>query len=128
MWLDCADAHQQMYTTIDADAHNYVDPFRSEAAGLWKTEKNHDSVQNMAAAVFLSLGCIGQGLDHVVSEYSSEASSMGIRLGVFGVDQKKTQQKLDQMDVEEVIGASYTAWGVFNFITYVTVSSSAHSS
>ena len=105
-----------MYCTLDTEAHAFVDLFRQEALTRWEEASKHDTVLNMASAVLLSLGCIGQGKDHVVSEYSSQASSMGLRLGLLAVESSVTKEKMNHMDSEELIMASYTAWGCFNYI------------
>jgi hypothetical protein len=115
-----------MYSSIDYEANDLVDQFRHEAIVRYAAESKSDSMLNIAAAIFLSLGCIGRGKDGVVTDYLSEATSMGARMGLFGVGPDFANAKLSQMGYDEVQAACYTAWGVFNSITYVNTPQPNH--
>lgn len=97
-------------------------PFCTEAERLWAIEREagHDTVANMAAAELLCLGYLGQGRDHAILYYVSEASEMGIRMGLFGVkDQDGAEVQPDMADIidDDARWRSHAAWGVFNWIT-----------
>lgn len=106
-----------MYSTIDPEAKGFVKQFRREIRALWANSPVKDSIINVQSAVFMSLGWIGQGKNHIVSDYLSTAVAMGTRLGLFGVAAKTAREKIRNLDPDDVVAASYTAWGVFNYIT-----------
>lgn len=102
-----------MYTTIDPEAQALASLFRKDAERLWQTERRHDSILNMATAQFLSLAYVGHGKDHAVLAYLAEASNMGVRMGLFGVKDRKSPSPCDTSSAYQ-----YAAWGVFNWIVY----------
>lgn len=118
-----------MYSGIDSKTYVLVTSFCTEAERLWLIERRNgrDSIMNAAAAEFLCLGYVGQGRDHAVLTYISEASEMGVRMGLFGVDDNDaTSKTLKQAGVTDKAKSArrHAAWGVFNWIT---LSHSAHS-
>ncbi|KAK0755994.1 hypothetical protein N5P37_011462, partial [Trichoderma harzianum] len=76
----------QMYTAVDPSIDIHTATLCTEAENLWKTEKESDSILNLIAALFLSLGYLGQGRDHAVLLYTSQATEIAVRLGLFGVE------------------------------------------
>ena len=108
-----------MYAAIDHRASTSASLFRVAAERLWYTERNNDSILNMATAQFLSLDFIGQGKDHAVLTHRTEASNMGIRLGLFGVHDNVARSSLASLTAEDRSAYAYTAWGVFNWIMQV---------
>ena len=110
-----------MYATIDAQAQGLATPFRIEAEKVWRTERRNDTILNMATALLLSFSYIGQGRDHAVLKYLAEASSMGIRMGLFGVESSAAQLNPEALTPDAHRAYSYTAWGVFNWIIYTTL-------
>ncbi|CAM1507497.1 Fc.00g071380.m01.CDS01 [Cosmosporella sp. VM-42] len=111
----------QMYSTIDHEANNLINEFRHEAVLRWRVESKSDFMPNMAAAIYLSLGSLGRGKDHIVSEYLSVAASMGSRMGLFGVELDVAHAKLGKLAPDETEQACFTAWGVFNSMTILSV-------
>lgn len=114
-----------MYATIDAQSQGLADPFRTEAERLWRTERGEDTILNMATALLLSFSYIGQGRDHAALKYLAEASSMGVRMGLFGVESPAAQPDLESLTPDAHRAYSYTAWGVFNWIVYTTLTGGA---
>lgn len=104
-----------MYATIDQEAQSLASSFRTEAERLWQTERDHDTILDMATAQFLSLAYIGQGRDHAVLAYLAESSNMGTRMGLFGVESAMTE-KLAGLTSDTRSAHIYTSWGVFNCI------------
>lgn len=104
-----------MYATIDKEAQGFASSFRAEAERLWLTERHRDTVLNMATAQFLSLAYIGQGRDHAVLMYLAEASDMGTRMGLFGVD-TVTGPRFSELTPNVRSAHKYASWGVFNWI------------
>ena len=108
-----------MYSTIEPEIDALVMSFCTEAERLWAIERNHeqDSIMNVAAAEFLCLGYIGQGRDHAILKYVSEASNMGNRMGLFGVQNTIEDKGVSEVMDEAIKARMYAAWGVFNWIT-----------
>jgi hypothetical protein len=92
--------------------------FRAEAEKLWETERDRDSVLNVAAALFLSQGYTNQSRDQAALEYLSCASEMATRLGLFdGIHGMAREIDISQMSTDAVNQHLYAAWGAFNWIT-----------
>ncbi|KAK4082759.1 uncharacterized protein Triagg1_1649 [Trichoderma aggressivum f. europaeum] len=112
----------QMYSTVDPSIDVHAATFCTEAESIWKTEKEHDSILNLAAALFLSLGYLGQGRDHAVLSYISQATKMAMRLGLFGVeDNGQAKVKVDKMTAEAASAYLHAAWGSFNWISLMSL-------
>jgi hypothetical protein len=112
----------QMYSAIDDRVGSFANQFGCEAEERWKTEQDNDTILNVATAQLLSLGYLGQGKDHAVLQYLSQASSMATRLGLFSQDHE-TDMMVDGGVSPTSLGVSaqllYAAWGAFNWITLV---------
>lgn len=112
-----------MYSYIDPQTDELAMPFCNEAERLWLIERTQgrDSLPTIAAAEFLCLGYLGRGRDHAVIGYVTQASEMGIRMGLFGVENKRNAHQEPEeppQTVDEGQSARmYAAWGVFNWIT-----------
>lgn len=111
-----------MYSVLDLHADELAVSFCDEAEKLWNSERdqNVDSILNVAAAEFLSLGYLGRGKDHAVLTYLTMASDMGARLGLFDVNSggdTYLETALPTMSTETRSAFMYTAWGVFNWRT-----------
>ncbi|KAL7941836.1 N-terminal fungal transcription regulatory domain-containing protein [Trichoderma barbatum] len=112
----------QMYSAVDPSVDRLAATFCTEAESIWRTEKESDSILNMAAALFLSLGYLGQGRDHAVLSYISQATRMAMRLGLFGVeDNGRWKLKVDKMTIEAASAYLYAAWGSFNWISLMSL-------
>lgn len=108
-----------MYSAVDPDIDVHAAAFCTEAESIWKTEREHDALLNLAAALFLGLGYLGQGRDHAVLSYISQATEMAVRLGLFGVeDNLQAKVKVDKMTAEAASAYLHAAWGSFNWIRY----------
>ncbi|KAL7915456.1 N-terminal fungal transcription regulatory domain-containing protein [Trichoderma velutinum] len=112
----------QMYSAVDPSIDVHAAAFCTEAESIWKTEKEHDAITNLAAALFLSLGYLGQGRDHAVLSYILQATKMAVRLGLFGVQgDSKAKLKVDKLTTEAASGYLYAAWGSFNWISLMSL-------
>lgn len=101
-----------------SDDDSFTLQFCAEAEQLWRTQKHTDCILNLIAAQFLSLGYLGQGRDHVVLSYASEASHMAVRMGLFGVQEDNTPlQDISMLSTEPKKAFMYAAWGSFNCAT-----------
>lgn len=115
-----------MYNAVDAEAGALAVQFCTEAERLWKIEcsNQRDNIMAVAAAEFLCLGYLGQGRDHAILMYVSEASQMGQRMGLFGVELEAGPNEMEKADDMHDITDSdtsarmYASWGVFNWIVY----------
>ncbi|KAJ4863569.1 fungal zn(2)-Cys(6) binuclear cluster domain-containing protein [Trichoderma breve] len=112
----------QMYSAVDPNIDVHAAAFCAEAESIWKTEREHDAITNLAAALFLSLGYLGQGRDHAVLSYISQATKMAVRLGLFGVENNdKAKLKVDKLATEAASAYLYAAWGSFNWISLMSL-------
>lgn len=113
-----------MYSAISDQADQLAIRFCAEAERLWQIEQENgtDSVLNLAAAEFLSLGYLGQGRDHSVLRYLKEAANMGSRMSLFAVgDQDDATSCKTNLDAETRRARMYAAWGTFNWLTFVSL-------
>ena len=108
-----------MYSSINPETDTLALSFCAEAEKLWAIERNHghDSIMNIAAAEFLCLGYVGRGRDHAIVMYVSEASDMGVRMGLFGIQGAIEETNISEVIDEAMRARMYAAWGVFNWIT-----------
>ncbi|PHH91327.1 hypothetical protein CDD83_898 [Cordyceps sp. RAO-2017] len=110
----------QMYSGIDPAIETYTSSLCEEAERLWDIERRHgrDSIHIIAAAEFLSLGYLGQGRDDRELVYLAEATDMGIRMGLFGVEgQGRGGDDGKELAAEQKRARMFAAWGTFNWIT-----------
>ncbi|KJZ68375.1 hypothetical protein HIM_12235 [Hirsutella minnesotensis 3608] len=126
LYWACVGAPQSqitMYSGIDPSTESLTTPLCAEAERHWNQEREdqRDTILNMAAAEFLSLGYLGQGIDHKMLVYVSEATEMGIRLGLFGVPTQGSVDINGALPVQENAARAYAAWGVFNWITLMSL-------
>lgn len=108
MYLGC-----QMYSAFDSDAINHAAAFHNEAEKMWKEEQ--DSYLAMAGAVLLSLSLIGNGRDHAVLSYATQAIKMGERLGLFELDGEGYSRPNENDSDEDAMACRYAAWGTFGW-------------
>lgn len=107
-----------MYSAVEPHTDELTPLFCQEAELLWNRERSHgnDTAMNLAAAVFLSLGYLGQGRDHAVLMYLAEATEMGTRMSFFGTQGQSSTDNLAGLNINVAeAGEGYTAWGVFNW-------------
>ncbi|KAJ4254295.1 hypothetical protein NW762_009886 [Fusarium torreyae] len=102
----------QMYSTLNSTVKHYVPQFCEEAEKRWTEEKWRDSLLTLAATQLLGLAYLGDGKDHYVLTYVSEVNSMGIRMGLFGVESSVVISKARELSPEMQSATSYAAWGV----------------
>ncbi|XXG96160.1 hypothetical protein Hte_002439 [Hypoxylon texense] len=113
MYLGC-----QMYSAFDKDSMQYASQFSNEAEKLWKDEQ--DSYLAMAGTVLLSLSLIGNGRDHAVLYYATQAMRMGERLGLFGAGEGALAVPDLNESKEVTDSCCYAAWGTFNWNVLVS--------
>lgn len=114
-----------MYSSIDASLDAMAIDFCTEAEKLWDVEMTNkrDAFMTIAATEFLCLGYLGQGRNHSILSYISDASLMGQRMGLFGLEVQQTTPKTSDApkDIDKRTRARmYAAWGVFNWLTFVS--------
>lgn len=102
-----------MYSAFDSDAINHAAAFHNEAEKMWKEEQ--DSYLAMAGAVLLSLSLIGNGRDHAVLSYATQAIKMGERLGLFELDGEGYSRPNENDSDEDAMACRYAAWGTFGW-------------
>jgi hypothetical protein len=73
-----------------------------------------------SALQLLCLSATGFGLDNDALTYFKQSVKIGKAMGLFGVYSEAESANTWLVDQEDWRrAASYTAWGVFNFVTYV---------
>ncbi|KAJ8131725.1 hypothetical protein O1611_g1898 [Lasiodiplodia mahajangana] len=111
----------QMYSALDESAAKYASGFRQNAEALWRLEG--DSYLSMAGAVLLSISLLGQGRDHAVLSYATDAIKMGTRLGLFGDIREQPNlyhPKVETVD-QDLSAQCHAAWGAFNWNVMVSM-------
>ena len=111
-----------MYSAIDPQTDQVAIHFCTEADSHWAAErqKGNDSMMILAATEFLCLGYLGQGRDHVVLRYLTEAADMAGRMGLFNTEGQLSERETSSYS--NLAGAAktshmYAAWGIFNWLT-----------
>ncbi|KAK2609203.1 hypothetical protein QQS21_002285 [Conoideocrella luteorostrata] len=124
-------------STRDLDlphADNALDPqtdqlaifFCEEAEQHWMDErgKGNDSMIILAATEFLCLGYLGQGRDHSVLRYLTEAANMADRMALFTtegpMDGKRITAHINTVGADKT-ALMYTAWGIFGWLTLMSL-------
>ncbi|KAF5018427.1 hypothetical protein F66182_9601 [Fusarium sp. NRRL 66182] len=110
----------QMYSALNSTVNQFIPQFCNEAEMRWSTEKTADSLLTLAATQLLSLAYLGNGKDHYVLTYVSEANSMGSRMGLFGVNSSAMIVKAREASTAQQSAMSYAAWGTFNWVVVDT--------
>lgn len=110
-----------MYSAIDDRTDQLALPFCNKAERLWAIERSKgiDSITNLAAAEFISMGYLGHGRDHAVLKYLTEAANMGARMGLFDLPHQSETIAAQPNVANEQLSHRYAAWGAFNWITLV---------
>ncbi|PTB75254.1 N-terminal fungal transcription regulatory domain-containing protein [Trichoderma longibrachiatum ATCC 18648] len=111
----------QLYCAQDLESGSLTLAFCSEAESILNDERGNDSLLNLVALQFMSLGYLGQGRDTVVLTYLNEASEMAVRMGLFGVAHNQKQEEMSNLSEPERSAHLYAAWGSFNWITHMSL-------
>ncbi|KAJ3453967.1 hypothetical protein MRS44_018599 [Fusarium solani] len=111
----------------DPAAKEYTPQFREEAEKRWTDEKDTDTLLNLAGTQLLGLAYLGDGEDHYVLTYVSEANAMATRMGLFGVNPTVAAGKAREITPDLQNATSYAAWGTFNWIVDESVRESLQS-
>ncbi len=126
-----------MYDYIEPGIEDLAASFCNEAEHLLAIERSagRDSITSIAAIELICLGYLGQGKDHAILAYVSEASDMGVRMGLFGIEEGngdanadgdvdtshpinvKQRTRMHRIPNEAERAQMFAAWGVFNWIT-----------
>lgn len=105
-----------MYSASDPQVKEYLPRFSEEAEKRWSNDKATDSLLNLAGTQLLGLAYLGDGKDHYVLTFVSEANTMGTRMGLFGVKPDVVANKSREIAPELRNATSYAAWGTFNWV------------
>lgn len=108
-----------MYSAFDNDPRTLIAAFCKEAQQHWEEEKNKPSPLTMAAAQFLSFGHLFQGQNDSAKAYLHDASQMGVQLGLFSAGSDMSKIETEVANSEDGDAVQVSAWGVFNWVTYV---------
>ena len=97
--------------------------FWDRAEQLWADGQEAPLLTTVAATQFLSIAALCHGKDAQGLFYMKKGVAMGKRMGIFGVSKDGSAQEWLDNHVNWIRAASQTAWGVFNWVTYVMVTS-----
>ncbi|KAI3572557.1 hypothetical protein IWW34DRAFT_637377 [Fusarium oxysporum f. sp. albedinis] len=111
----------QMYSGFNPSIKEYIPQFCEEAEHRWTDEKATDSLLNLASTQLLGLAYLGDGKDHHVLTYVSEANAMATRMGLFGVDPTEAARKAQEITPALQNATSHAAWGTFNWIVFMSL-------
>ncbi|KAG8415723.1 hypothetical protein J3459_011850 [Metarhizium acridum] len=110
-----------MNSVQDPDSAALSIQFCNEAERHWADQCEVDSLLNIAAALFLSLGYLGQGRDHSVLYYIEAASNMAERMRLFELEVDPATGKIRWLLAHVTSAYQYAAWGTFNWITHMSL-------
>ncbi|KAL7809059.1 N-terminal fungal transcription regulatory domain-containing protein [Trichoderma gracile] len=111
----------QLYCAQDPESGSLALGFCSEAESIWEEQRSVNSLLNLVALQFMSLGYLGQGRDHVVLTYLNEASEMAVHMGLLGVAGNHKQEEIRNLPEPARSAHLYAAWGSFNWITHMSL-------
>lgn len=95
-----------------------------EAGSLLTCESRSNTLTTAAALQLLCMTAITYGRDDLSARYFHEGISIGTQLGLFNTSTDYTMTEVWlEADDEWKKAASYTAWGVFNWASFVLLSS-----
>lgn len=110
----------QIYTPLEPNMPSLSVAFLNEANRVLSRETHLNTLTTCAALQMLSLSAICLGLHADSSRYFKESVKIGKRMGLFGVHSEAESANVWLADDDDWRrAASYTAWGVFNWIVYV---------
>lgn len=112
---------QQAYTALKPGISVYSVEFFSEAEGCLAAMPSANTLTAVSALQLLCMTAVTQGRDDVALRYLQESVKVGRAMGLFGVQPGRPSANswLDGYH-DWRIAASYTAWGVFNWVSFVT--------
>jgi hypothetical protein len=75
-----------MYSALDPTVKEYIPQFSDETEKRWVEVRSTDSLLTLAGMPLLGLAYLGDGKDHYTLMYVSEVNSIGIYMGLFGIE------------------------------------------
>ncbi|KAM5529810.1 Nitrogen assimilation transcription factor nit-4-like protein 1 [Fusarium oxysporum f. sp. phaseoli] len=111
----------QMYSGIDPSIKEYIAQFCEEAEYRWADEKANDCLLNLASTPLLGLAYLGDGKDHYILTYVSEANAMATRMGLLGVDPAVAASEAQEITPALQNATSSAAWSTFNWIVLMSL-------
>ncbi|KAM0420645.1 hypothetical protein ACHAPT_011561 [Fusarium lateritium] len=109
---------QQAYTALNPKIAAFSLEFFDEAEKCLAEMPSANTLTSVSALQLLSMTAVTQGRDDVALNYLQESVKVGRTMGLFGVQPGRTSANswLDGYH-DWRIAASYTAWGVFNWVS-----------
>ncbi|KAJ4320121.1 hypothetical protein N0V84_006008 [Fusarium piperis] len=108
----------QVYTALKPEVAAFRDEFFSEAERCLAAMPSANTLTAVSALQLLCMSAVTQGKDDVALRYLQEGVKVGRTMGLFGVQPGRPSANswLDGYH-DWRIAASYTAWGVFNWVS-----------
>jgi hypothetical protein len=99
------------------------DALFTETIRLWSEQRGIDSVLTLAAGIFLKVACVCSGDEELGRSIVNDVYKMAHRLDLFGTrnDMPAYTHGNDDSETQRLRARAHAAWGVFNFVTYVTL-------
>jgi hypothetical protein len=111
---------QQTYSAIDSEAYSLSQAFFVYAQSLIAEGPELVTLTTVSALQFLCIAAMGYGKDRLALQFLQQSVKIGTSMGLFGVVAEQETARTWLGDQEDWIrGASYTAWGVFNWVSSV---------
>lgn len=115
-------SNQQAYTAIDSTAAPLVHAFFREAEMLWQGQGNVPSFPGIAACEIFSMGSYFYGRDSHALEALIQGRRMAEKMELLSIAQYSptTISHFQQQSPKWLRAASHAAWGVHNWLSYVS--------
>ncbi|KAJ4211347.1 hypothetical protein NW759_012548 [Fusarium solani] len=108
----------QAYTALKPEISVYSVEFFSEAERCLAAIPSANTLTAVSALQLLCMTAVTQGRDDVALRYLQESVKVGRAMGLFGVQPGRPSANSWLDDYHDWrIAASYTAWGVFNWVS-----------
>ncbi|KAI8673520.1 Zn(2)-C6 fungal-type domain-containing protein [Fusarium keratoplasticum] len=108
----------QAYTALKPEVATYSVEFFSEAERCLAAMPSANTLTAVSALQLLCMSAVTQGRDDVALRYLQESVRVGRTMGLFGVQPGRPSANSWLVGYHDWrIAASYTAWGVFNWVS-----------
>ena len=111
---------QQAYTAFELESSSFSRACFAESLEIWNSKVEPDSRTKLASALFLHLGCVGHGSNHIAIEYIVEAFHMGKRMHILDSSTQPfshTDTASDEVAERLMQATAHEAWGLYNWLT-----------
>ncbi|KAH8125656.1 hypothetical protein LI328DRAFT_151772 [Trichoderma asperelloides] len=110
----------QTYSAVDSQAYLLSLAFFAQAQSLIAEGPELVTLTTVSALQFLCIAAMGYGKDRLALQFLRQSVKIGTSMGLFGVVAEQKTASAWLGDHEDWIrAASYTAWGIFNWVSLI---------